>query len=47
MTAHRENTNWWSLAACMSADPDIFFPVSSAGPALKQADQAKAIWTSG
>jgi WhiB family transcriptional regulator, redox-sensing transcriptional regulator len=35
--------NWRSLAACQSADPDLFFPVSSSGPSLAQVAQAKAI----
>jgi WhiB family transcriptional regulator, redox-sensing transcriptional regulator len=35
--------NWRSLAACQSADPDLFFPVSSSGPSLVQVAQAKAI----
>ena len=34
---------WWSAAACRSADPDLFFPISDSGPALEQAAQAKAI----
>jgi WhiB family transcriptional regulator, redox-sensing transcriptional regulator len=34
-------TNWQSAAACHSCDPDLFFPVSSSGPAVEQA--AKAI----
>ncbi len=29
----------------MSADPDVFFPISSTGPALDQVSQAKAICT--
>ncbi len=27
----------------MSADPDVFFPISSVGPALDQVSQAKAV----
>ena len=34
---------WWSAAACRSADPDLFFPISDSGPALEQAEKAKAI----
>ena len=32
---------WWSLAACRSADPDLFFPISPSGPA--QTRRAKAV----
>jgi WhiB family redox-sensing transcriptional regulator len=35
--------DWRSVAACWSADPDLFFPVSSSGKALEQAAEAKAI----
>jgi WhiB family redox-sensing transcriptional regulator len=34
---------WWSAAACRSADPDLFFPISNSGPAREQAAKAKAI----
>jgi WhiB family transcriptional regulator, redox-sensing transcriptional regulator len=44
MTATAENvTDWWSRAACKSADPDVFFPISGSGPALAQVDSAKAV----
>jgi WhiB family transcriptional regulator, redox-sensing transcriptional regulator len=35
--------HWRSAAACRSADPDLFFPVSSSGKALERAEQAIAI----
>ena len=34
---------WRSVAACRSADPDLFFPISASGPALEQVVEAKAI----
>jgi WhiB family transcriptional regulator, redox-sensing transcriptional regulator len=35
--------DWRSAAACWSADPDLFFPVSAFGKALEQVAEAKAI----
>lgn len=35
--------NWRDDAACLHADPDLFFPIATAGPALDQIDQAKRI----
>ena len=35
--------NWREDAACLHADPDLFFPIASLGPALDQIDQAKRI----
>ena len=35
--------NWRSAGACLSADPDLFFPISSAGPGELQIAQARMI----
>lgn len=32
--------NWQTLAACRSADPDLFFPLSSSGKSLRQVAEA-------
>ena len=42
MTAMNEPDDWRSLGACASADPDLFFPVSSSGPGQRQEEEAKA-----
>jgi len=34
---------WRSAAACQSCDPELFFPVSSSGPAVEQIARAKEI----
>ena len=43
MSAIGTATNWRSAGACLSADPDLFFPISSAGPAERQIARAKMI----
>jgi WhiB family transcriptional regulator, redox-sensing transcriptional regulator len=43
MTVTGIRAEWWSLAACLSADPDLFFPVSATGPAQRQVARAKAV----
>ena len=43
MTALDNRAEWWSLAACSTTDPELFFPISRAGPAVRQVAQAKAI----
>jgi WhiB family transcriptional regulator, redox-sensing transcriptional regulator len=30
-----EHTNWRGDAACLHADPDLFFPIGTAGPVLR------------
>jgi len=35
--------DWRSAAACRSADPELFFPISAFGQALEQVAQAKVI----
>jgi WhiB family redox-sensing transcriptional regulator len=43
MSLKFQRREWQSRSACMSADPDLFFPVSAAGPSAVQAGKAKAI----
>jgi WhiB family redox-sensing transcriptional regulator len=34
---------WHDRAACLSVDPELFFPIGSTGPALLQVEDAKAV----
>jgi WhiB family transcriptional regulator, redox-sensing transcriptional regulator len=43
MSATWSAMNWRSSGACLSADPDLFFPISEAGPAEQQIARAKMI----
>ena len=43
MTAIDEAADWRSLGACLSADPDLFFPISPGGASQRQEKRAKAI----
>ena len=43
MTEIDNRAGWWSRAACASADPELFFPISHSGPALGQVTRAKAV----
>lgn len=35
--------NWSDQAACLTAEPETFFPVSAAGASLREVDAAKAV----
>ncbi len=45
-TASAAGAAWMDLGACRDAEPELFFPVSSAGPALAQVAVAKAVCAS-
>jgi WhiB family redox-sensing transcriptional regulator len=46
MTATGSTVNWRSAGACLSADPDLFFPISAIGLAEQQVARAKTICAS-
>ncbi len=37
------SAGWASRGACQDSDPDLFFPITTSGPALQQIAQAKAV----
>jgi WhiB family redox-sensing transcriptional regulator len=43
LAAYRQDIQWQEAAICRQADPEIFFPVGSAGPAAAEAQRAKAV----
>ncbi|MGH3169119.1 MAG: WhiB family transcriptional regulator [Trebonia sp.] len=42
-TADRASTEWREAAACRSAEPELFFPVSAVGQSAAEAERAKAV----
>ena len=38
-----KGADWRDDAACVRADPELFFPIGTIGPALDQVDEAKRI----
>ena len=43
MMPSEDEDNWRSRGACVSADPDLFFPISSSGAGRHQEARAKAV----
>jgi WhiB family transcriptional regulator, redox-sensing transcriptional regulator len=43
LTPRRASINWRESAACRSAEPELFFPVSSQGHSTTQTERAKAV----
>lgn len=35
--------DWRHEAACLTEDPELFFPIGNTGPALAQIEKAKAV----
>ncbi|MSS83728.1 WhiB family transcriptional regulator [Actinomycetaceae bacterium WB03_NA08] len=35
--------DWRSRAACLSVDPELFFPIGNTGPAISQVAEAKMV----
>jgi WhiB family transcriptional regulator, redox-sensing transcriptional regulator len=35
--------DWRDRAACLEADPELFFPIGNTGPAIMQIEEAKAV----
>lgn len=35
--------DWRHQAACLTEDPELFFPIGNTGPAIQQIEEAKAV----
>jgi WhiB family redox-sensing transcriptional regulator len=35
--------DWRHNAACLTEDPELFFPIGNTGPAIQQIEEAKAV----
>jgi WhiB family transcriptional regulator, redox-sensing transcriptional regulator len=46
MTTSTVPGDWWRLAACKSAPPELFFPISASGAGERDAAQARQICSS-
>jgi len=43
LAVNSPSADWRHAAACLSADPELFFPVSSSGRSREQEERAKAV----
>jgi WhiB family redox-sensing transcriptional regulator len=43
MTGAGDHQDWRSCAACLGADPELFFPEGVSGPALRVVARAKSL----
>jgi WhiB family redox-sensing transcriptional regulator len=39
----KSDADWRARGACLRADPELFFPLSSVGPSAEQLNQAKTV----